>query len=127
MELTTIDDVKKEIGNKVKFGKGENVSENLKSLDVLEGTITKIMSTWEHTTKDGDVCTSWTTYIDVVDPVDGGLHHLTSDRIFSIDEKDDTIINIEAIEEIVALEDRITVLEASMVKVSKEVIEEEIL
>ena len=126
MELTTIDDVKKEIGNKVKFGKGENVSENLKSLDVLEGTITKIMSSWEHT-KEGDKCMSWTANVDVIDPKDGGLHHLTSDRIFSIDEKDDTIINIEAIEEIVALEDRITVLEASMVKVSKEVIEEEIL
>ena len=125
MELKTLEDIKKELGNKVKFGKGENVSENLKSLDVLEGTITKIMSSWEHT-KEGDKCMSWTANVDVIDPKDGGLHHLTSDKVFSLDEKNTNIINIEVIEEINILEARIAVLEASMVKVS-EVMEEEIL
>ena len=57
MELKTIEDVKKEIGNKVKFIKGDNVSENLKELDVLEGIITKIISSWEHTAN-GDTCVS---------------------------------------------------------------------
>jgi len=127
MELKTLEDIKKELGNKVKFGRSDNVSENLKMLDVLEGTITKIVSNWEHTVN-GDVCTSWTAYIDVVDPKDGGLHHLTTDRIFSLDEKDDIIINIKAIEEIAELKAKITALEAS--KISKpiinEVIEEEI-
>jgi len=124
-ELKTIDDIKKEIGKKVKFGKGDNVSENLKALDVLEGTITKVVSSWEHTI-DGDVCKSWTANIDVIDPKDGGLHHLTTDKVFTIDEKDDTIINIAAIEEIAVLEAKIVELEASMVEVSK-VIEEVIL
>ena len=125
MEIKMIEDVKKEIGNKVKFGKGDNVSENLKALDVLEGTITKVTSNWEHTV-DGDKCTSWVADIDVTDPKDGGLHHLTSDKIFSLDEKDDIIINIKAIEEIAILEAKIVTLEASMVVVS-EIIEEEIL
>ena len=124
-ELKTIEDLKKEIGNKVKFGKGEHLSENLKALDVLEGTITKVVSSWEHTI-DGDVCKSWTANIDVIDPKDGGLHHLTTDKVFTIDEKDDTIINIAAIEEIAVLEAKIVELEASMVEVSK-VIEEVIL
>ena len=122
MELKTIDDIKKEIGKKVKFGKGDNVSENLKSLDVLEGTITKVNSSWEHT-KEGDVCTSWTANVDVIDPLDSGLHHLTSDKVFSLDEKNNTIVNIKVIEEIATLEAKIVELEASMV----EVIEEEIL
>jgi hypothetical protein len=62
----------------------------------------------------------------VVDPKDGGVHHLTSDKVFTIDEKDDTIINITAIDEIAVLETKIAALEASMVEVS-EIIEEEIL
>jgi hypothetical protein len=122
MELKTIDDIKKEIGKKVKFGKGDNVSENLKALDVLEGTITKVVSSWEHT-KDGDKCMSWNANVDVVDPKDGGLHHLTSNKVFSLDEKNNTIVNIKVIEEIATLEAKIVELEASMV----EVIEEEIL
>jgi len=112
MELKTIEDVKKEIGKKVKFGKSENVSENLKELDVLEGTITKVVSSWEHTA-DGDVCVSWTTNVDVVDPIDGGLHHLTATRIFGLDEKDDNIVNAKAIDEIAVLEAKIAVLESS--------------
>jgi hypothetical protein len=125
MEIKTIDDVKKEIGNKVKFAKGESVSENLKSLDVLEGNITKVISTWDHTI-DGDVCRSWTANIDVVDPKDGGLHHLTTDKVFTIEEKDDTIINIKAIEEIAELQAKITVLESKMVVESINGIEEEV-
>jgi len=122
MELKTIEDLKKEIGNKVKFNKPESVSENLKALDVLEGTITKVMSNWEHTA-DGDVCVSWTTSVDVVDPKDGGIHHLTATQVFDLDENDDDIVNIKAIEEIAVLEAKIVVLEAS----KKTVVIEELL
>lgn len=113
MELKTIEDVKKEIGKKVKFGKGENVSENLKALDVLEGTITKVISSWEHTV-DGDKCTSWTANIDVVDPKDSGIHHLTSDRIFSLDHDAKEIKEIGILEKIVKLQDEILKLEAEL-------------
>ena len=119
-EITTIEDAKSQIGQKIKFGKDESVSENLKALDVLEGTITKIVSTWVHTV-DGDICTSWTTSVDVVDPKDGGLHHLTATRIFDLDEKADNIINAVAIDEIAALQAKIVVLESS-----KKVVVEEI-
>lgn len=111
MELKTIKDAKKEIGNKVKFGKGENVSENLKSLDVLEGTITKITSSWEHT-KEGDICMSWTAYVDVVDPLDSGLHHLTSSQIFTDDTYDKDIKNIAITDKIAKLQAEIAELEA---------------
>ena len=111
MELKTLEDIKKELGNKVKFGKGDNVSENLKVLDVLEGTITKITSSWEYT-KEGDVCTSWITNIDVVDPKDGGLHHLTTDRIFSIDHDDKEIKNIAITDKVAKLQAEIADLEA---------------
>ena len=111
MELKTIEDVKKEIGNKVKFGKGENVSENLKPLDVLEGVVIKVTSTWEHT-KDGDKCESWTANIDVVDPKDGGLHHLTSDKVFSLDHDDKDIKDFAIIDEISKYQVKIAELEA---------------
>jgi len=113
MELKTIEDVKKEIGKKVKFGKGDNVSDNLKALDVLEGTITKVTSSWEHT-KDVDFCTDWTAYVDVTDPKDGGLHHLTADRIFSLDHDDKAIKEISILEKIVKLQDEIWALEAEL-------------
>lgn len=113
MEIKTIEDVKKEIGNKVKFGKGENVSEDLKSLDVLEGTITKIMSTWEHTA-DGEKCTSWTANIDVVDPKDSGLHHLTTDRVFSLDHNAKDIKDIAINDQIAEYEAKIAELESQL-------------
>jgi hypothetical protein len=112
-ELKTIEDVKREIGKKVKFGKGENVSENLKSLDVLEGTITKVTSGWEHT-KEGDVCISWTANIDVFDPKDSGIHHLTSDRIFSNDTKDIDIKDIAINDQIAEYEAKIAELESQL-------------
>ena len=112
-ELNTIEDVKKEIGKKVKFGKTDNASENLKALDVLEGTLTKVTSAWEHTV-DGDVCTSWTASIDVIDPKDSGLHHLTSDRIFSLDHENKEIKEIGILEKIVKLQDEILKLEAEL-------------
>ena len=114
MELKTIDDIKKEIGKKVKFGKGDNVSENLKALDVLEGIITKIISSWEHTAN-GDTCVSWTVNIDVIDPKDGGVHHLSSNRIFTDDTKDIDIVNVRIDDEINKLEERIVVLENSKI------------
>lgn len=55
---------------------------------------------------------------------DGGLHHLTSDRIFSIDEKNADIVNIDTINEIAELQGRIAVLEASKIELS-ELIKEE--
>ena len=113
MEIKLIGDVKKEIGNKIKFGKSENVSESLKALNVLEGTITKITSSWEHTVDD-DKCTSWTANIDVTDPKDSGLHHLTSDRIFNLDHKDKDIKDIGILEKIVKLQDEILQLEAEL-------------
>ena len=122
MELKTIEDVKKEIGKKVKFGKGDNVSENLKLLDVLEGIIVSVDSNWEHTI-DSDVCKFWVAHIDIVDPNDGGTHHLTANKIFSLDEKDDNIVNAKIIEQIKELENKIVVLQAS--KKKTEIIEEE--
>lgn len=113
MELKTIEDVKKEIGKKVKFGKGENVSESLKALDVLEGTITKVVSSWEHT-ENVNVCWSWTANIDVVDPKDSGLHHLTANRVYSIDSDDKEIKEIGILEKIVKLQDEILKLEAEL-------------
>jgi len=110
MELKTIDDIKKEIGKKVKFGKGDNVSENLKVLDVLEGSITKVTSSWEHTVG-GDTCTSWTANIDVIDPKDGGVHHLSSSRIFTNDTNDDDLINLTSNDEIARLQARIVELQ----------------
>ena len=114
MELKTIEDVKKEIGKKVKFGKGDNVSENLKALDVLEGTITKVISSWEHTVKDGDVCTSWTADVDVVDPKDSGIHHLATTRIFGLDSDDKEIKEIGILDKIVKLQAKIAELEAEL-------------
>ena len=125
MELKTIEDIKKELGNKVKFSRDDNVSENLKALDVLEGTLIKVTAIMDYMFNI-EVCWSWTAYIDIVDPKDGGLHHLTATRVFSLDEKDGTIINIKAIEEIAILEATIITLEAGMVEVS-EITEEEIL
>jgi len=110
-ELKTIDDIKKEIGKKVKFGKGDNVSENLKALDVLEGTITKVVSSWEHT-KDGDKCMSWNANVDVIDPLDSGLHHLTSDKVFSLDHDDKDIKDFAIIDEISKYQVKIAELEA---------------
>jgi hypothetical protein len=115
MELKMIEDVKKEIGKKVKFGKGDNVSDNLKSLDVLEGTITKVVSSWEHT-KDGDFCTDWTANVDVIDPKDSGIHHLTTTRIFSLDHAGKDIKEIGILERIVKLQDEILALEAELEK-----------
>jgi hypothetical protein len=113
-EIKTIEDVKKEIGNKVKFGKSDNVSDNLKELDVLEGTITKVNSSWEHTIKDGDKCTSWTANVDVVDPKDSGIHHLATSRIFSLDHKDQEIKDIDILDKIVKLQDEILKLESEL-------------
>ena len=113
MELKTIEDVKKHIGNKVKFGKIDNVSENLKSLDVLEGTITKVTSSWEHT-KEGDKCMSWNANVDVVDPKDSGIHHLATTRIFGLDSDDKEIKEIGILEKIVKLQDEILKLESEL-------------
>jgi len=122
MEIKTIEDVKKRIGLKVKFGRDDNVSENLKVLDVLEGSITKVTSNWEHTAN-GDTCVSWTTNVDVVDPRDGGIHHLTATRIFDLDEKTDDIINASINDELIKLEERKVELVAK-IKIN-ETIEEE--
>jgi hypothetical protein len=116
MEIKTIENVKREIGLKVKFGKSENVSENLKVLDVLEGTITKVTSIWEHTVKDGDVCTDWTANVDVTDPKDSGIHHLTTDRVFSIDHDDKEIKDFAIIEKVAKLRAEIAELEAELEK-----------
>ena len=119
MELKTLEDIKKELGNKVKFGKGDNVSENLKVLDVLEGTLVKVTANMEYMLN-VEVCWSWTAYIDVTDPKDGGLHHLTSDRVFANDTKDDDIVNVSVIEEIAKLQTRVAELEASKIKITEE-------
>ena len=119
MELKTIEEAKTKIGIVVKFCPDENVSENLRGLKVLPGTITKITSNWEHT-KDGDVCINFQTNIDVVDPKDGGLHHLTAQRIFTNDTKDKDIVNINAVDEIEKLRARLVELEASKIIIEKE-------
>ena len=114
VEIKTIEKAKLKIGNIVKFAPEGEVSENLKGLKVLSGTITKITSNWEHT-KEGDICIGFQTSIDVVDPKDGGLHHMTAKRIFDDVEKEFDIVNVAAIDEIVKLQAKIVELEASKV------------
>lgn len=113
MELKTIEEAKLKIGNVVKFAPEGEVSENLKGLKVLSGTITKITSNWEHS-KDGDKCTSFQTNVDVVDPKDGGLHHMTGTRIFTDDAKELDIINVSENDELAKLQKRMDEILASI-------------
>ena len=53
--------------------------------------------------------------IDVIDPKDGGVHHLSSNRIFTDDTKDIDIVNVRIDDEINKLEERIVVLENSKI------------
>jgi hypothetical protein len=112
MEIKTIEEAKSRIGRLVKFVPEDSVSVNLRALKVLSGALVKITSNWEHS-KEGDVCVDFQNCIDVVDPKDGGLHHITAKRIFDDVEKDADIINIDAINEITKLQARIAELEAS--------------
>jgi hypothetical protein len=112
MEIKTIEEAKLKIGGVIKFAPDGAVSENLKGLKVLSGTIIKITSTWEHT-KEGDVCISFQSNIDVIDPIDGFPHHMTATRIFDDIEKDMDIVNVASIDEIAKLQARIVELEAS--------------
>lgn len=112
-ELKTIEEAKLKISNIVKFAPEGGVSENLKGLKVLSGTITKITSTWEHT-KDGDVCKSFQNSIDVIDPKDGGLHHMTAKRIFTDDVKELDIINVSENDELAKLQTRMGEILASI-------------
>jgi hypothetical protein len=109
MEITDIESAKKEIGNKVKFGKID-VPENLKEFDAITGTLIKFLAVMEYAKEDKIL--SLTYHVDVVDPKDGGIHHLTTDRIFSIDDKDADIKNIAIIDEIAKLDVRKAELEA---------------
>ena len=114
-EIKTLEEAKAKIGQVVKCCDNSQV-ENLKGIDVLSGTVVKILSSWEHT-KDGDKCLSFTTNVDVVDPVDGGVHHLTSEKVFIADTKDDDVKNVTVNEEVAKLQARIIELEASKVVV----------
>jgi hypothetical protein len=115
MELKTIEEAKLKIGGIVKFAPEGEVSENLKGLKVLSGTITKITSNWEHT-KEGDVCVGFHNYIDVIDPKDGGLHHMMGTRIFTDDVKEIDIINFAENDELAKLQKRMDEILASIKK-----------
>lgn len=122
-EIKTIEEAKDLIGREVHF-RIENIPhENLKGLDVLSGVVRSIESSWIYT-KDGDVCTRWTASIDVTDPKDGGVYHLSSNRIFTDDTKDIDIVNVSIDEEINKLAERIVILENS--KVATDIIDKPI-
>ena len=114
MEIKTIGEAKNSIMGRVKFGKTENLPENLKDSFVLEGIITEITSTWKHSNS-GDICVGFVCSVDVIDPLDGGLHHFTTNRIFSIDERDVDIKNIAITDEIAKIDLRKTELELSYI------------
>ena len=111
-EIKTLEEAKAKIGQVVKCGNNSE-TENLKGIDVLSGTVVKILSSWEHT-KDGDKCLSFSPSVDVVDPVDGGLHHLTLDKIFTTDTMDDDVKNVAVNDEVAELQARMDELLASI-------------
>ena len=114
-EIKTVEEAKGLIGREVHF-RIENIPhENLKSLDVLVGVVMSIGSNWTYD-KDGEVCNSWIANIDVTDPKDGGLYHLSSNRIFTDDTKDIEIINASILAEKAVLEDKIAILNETLKK-----------
>ena len=128
MKITSIDDAKLQLDKQIKFF-STDAPENLQGLDSFTGTVKSISSSWEYT-KDGDKCTSFSCHVDVTDPVDGGLHHMNTSEIFSIDTEDIDIKNVEINDKIAKLQTEVIELEASKVSlIEKEpiVIEKEIL
>jgi hypothetical protein len=115
-EIKTVLEAKLLLGQEVHF-RIENIPhENLKSLDVLSGVVTRIESRWTHTIQD-EACDYWTANIDVTDKNDGGLYHLSTSKIFTDDTKDIDIVNVSIDEEINKLAERIVVLEGSKAKI----------
>jgi hypothetical protein len=115
MEIKTIEEAKALIGRLVKFVPEDGISINLRGLKVLSGELMKITSNWEHT-KDGDVCVNFQNNIDVVDPKDGGLHHVIAKKIFTDDVKDDDVINFAENDELIKLQKRMDEILASIKK-----------
>jgi hypothetical protein len=113
MEIKTIEEAKERLGRLVKFVPDDDVSVNLRGLKVLSGALIKITSNWEYT-KDGDVCVSFQNYIDVIDPIDDGLHHICAKTIFTDDVKDDDVINATENEELAKLQRRMDEILASI-------------
>jgi hypothetical protein len=114
-EIKTIEGAKDLIGLDVHFRIEDIPHENLKVLDILSGVITSIDSNWSYT-RDGDVCKSWTANIDVTDPKDGGLYHLSSNKIYAEDTQDIEIINESVNAQIFKLESQITALNETLKK-----------
>ena len=114
-EIKTLDEAKAVIGKEVKLAYNkETMSKDLEGVDVLTGTVRKIISTWEHT-KDGDKCVSFTyDKIDVVDLVNGGLHYVKPEKAFVVGTQDDDIINVAVNAEVAKLQAKMDVLLASI-------------
>jgi hypothetical protein len=111
MELTKIEDIKKEVGNKIMCAKADNLPENLQDKTAFEGVL---ISGFYTTTfdKEGEKITDYSYNVDVVDPIDHGIHHLSVKRLFSLDSQEADVSNAGIDDELAILAKRQAFLEA---------------
>jgi len=111
MELTKIDDIKKEVGNKIKCSKTTDLPANLQDKTAFEGVL---LGGFYTTTfdKGGEKITDFNYNVDVVDPKDGGIHHLPVKRLFSLDSTEEEVANMPIDDQIAIHQAKIAELEA---------------
>ena len=110
--MLTFEEAKLKINQKVKCVLERKI-DHFEEGQIVEGTLIKVIYSSE-VTKDKESVVSFTAFVDVTDPVDGGIHHITSETIFDIEEKSSNIEEVKKAERIAVLEAELAVLKGAI-------------